>query len=143
MIKEFKGKYFFLSNFYIHPIEYQELTFQSSEAAFQAQKSMDEKVVESFCNLFPGQAKYKGRQIELRPDWEEIKDWIMKDILYCKFTQDEGLKKMLLNTGEEVLVEGNYWHDNYYGDCLCAKCKSIVGKNILGILLMEVRKELE
>ena len=43
MIKEFKNQYFFLSNFYECPIYYNKLVFCNAEAAFQAQKAIDEK----------------------------------------------------------------------------------------------------
>ena len=44
----------------------------------------------------------------------------------------------LLATGEEELIEGNYWHDTCWGVCNCAKCGD-KGENRLGKLLMEVR----
>jgi hypothetical protein len=39
-------------------------------------------------------------------------------------------------------LEGNNWHDNTWGNCLCDKCKGIEGKNLLGNILMQVREEL-
>ena len=41
-----------------------------------------------------------------------------------------------------LLIEGNTWHDNYWGDCSCNRCKSKSGENMLGILLMELRDKL-
>ena len=41
-----------------------------------------------------------------------------------------------------MLIEGNYWHDNYWGNCLCPKCKEIEGQNQLGKILMKVRSTL-
>ncbi len=37
-IDSFRGKYFFLSNYFIAPVMYEGLTYQNNEAAFQAQK---------------------------------------------------------------------------------------------------------
>lgn len=37
------------------------------------------------------------------------------------------------------IVEGNYWHDNYWGNCTCDKCKNIEGQNKLGKILMKIR----
>ena len=83
----------------------------------------------------PGLAKKMGRSVSLRPDWEDIKDDVMLEGLYRKFTNDE-LAEWLLDTGDEELVEGNWWGDRYWD-----VCKGI-GQNKLGKLLMKVREEL-
>lgn len=44
MIKEFRGKYYFLSNFYEAPITYEGITYQNNEAAFQSAKVLDMSV---------------------------------------------------------------------------------------------------
>ena len=59
-----------------------------------------------------------------------------------KFANPE-LRDLLLATGDEELVEGNYWHDNEWGNCTCPRCKNIPGKNKLGKLLMQVREEIK
>ena len=58
----------------------------------------------------------------------------MYDVCYEKFTNNDALhlKERLLKTGKEELVEGNTWHDNYWGNCTCEKCKNIAGQNKLG-----------
>ena len=43
MIDKFRGKYFFLSNFYVAPVEYQGLTYRNNEAAFQSAKAKNKK----------------------------------------------------------------------------------------------------
>ena len=65
----------------------------------------------------------------------------MYEILVEKFTIPE-LKEKLLATGDEYLEEGNYWHDNYWGNCHCEKCADITGQNKLGILLMKIREDI-
>ena len=62
--------------------------------------------------------------------------------LKLKFS-DPILKEKLLATGNEKLEEGNWWHDNFWGNCYCPKCKNIEGVNKLGKLLMLLRKELK
>ena len=84
----------------------------------------------------PGLAKKMGRSVSLRPDWEDIKDDVMLEGLYRKFADDE-LADWLLDTGDEELVEGNWWHDRYWGVC------DGVGQNKLGKLLMKVRSEIK
>jgi predicted NAD-dependent protein-ADP-ribosyltransferase YbiA (DUF1768 family) len=44
-INKFRGKYFFLSNFYGHPVEYDGLTYKNNEAAFQSAKVPKSKQV--------------------------------------------------------------------------------------------------
>ena len=46
-----------------------------------------------------------------------------------------------LATGGAVLVEGNTWHDNYWGCCTCSRCAGRRGRNNLGRLLMKLRAE--
>lgn len=142
MISSLSGKYFWLSNFYSSPIKYEGMDFPSVEAAFQAAKTIDRTKRLSFCAVNPSTAKRLGRRLDLRPDWEEIKDQVMLDCLRNKFAAGTSLARLLMDTGKEELVEGNLWHDNYWGDCKCYRCEDIKGKNKLGQLLMQVRDEL-
>lgn len=137
-INEFRGEYFFLSNFYEAPVEYRGLRYGSNEAAFQAQKCMTEAEKEMFTQLRPSDAKKKGRRVQLRPDWEKVKVGIMREIVRAKFAQNEGLRALLLATGDAVLEEGNTWNDTFWGIHL----KNGQGQNHLGRILMQVRKEL-
>ena len=54
----------------------------------------------------------------------------MYDILKKKFSDDD-LKARLLLTGDKKLIEGNKWHDNFWGNCTCKKCENVEGKNML------------
>ena len=45
----------------------------------------------------------------------------------------------LLESSNYYLIEGNNWHDNYWGKCYCAKCTKIDGQNKLGAILMKLR----
>lgn len=143
MVKEFKDEYDFLSNFYIHNVVYEELVFPTNENAFQAMKTSDKDKRQKFTTITASQSKQMGRQVQLRSDWEEAKNTIMYEIVKAKFSQDNFLKEKLLATKNEVLEEGNWWHDNYWGICNCIKCQDIKGKNNLGKILMLVRKELQ
>lgn len=107
VIDSFKGKYFFLSNFYESPVIYEGITYLNNEAAFQAQKTLTNKERLAFSMLNPSQAKKLGRSVSLRPDWEDIKIDIMYNICKAKFTQNETLKTKLLKTGDATLIEGN------------------------------------
>jgi predicted NAD-dependent protein-ADP-ribosyltransferase YbiA (DUF1768 family) len=80
----------------------------------------------------PGEAKKAGRSVHLRTDWEQIKVGLMCGLVSQKF-QDPKLKQMLLDTGDQELIEGNYWFDDFWG------VHNGKGKNQLGKILMLVR----
>jgi hypothetical protein len=140
---KFQGELRFLSNFWPAPVRMGGILFPTSEHAYQAMKSELDSVWTnvSLCAT-PGEAKRMGRAIRLRPNWEQIKDLIMLEIVRRKFCTNPELAKKLLATGEQLLIEGNNWHDNYWGSCQCAKCGN-KGKNRLGEILMRVRKEIQ
>lgn len=73
----------------------------------------------------------------MRSDWEDIKVSIMSDLIAQKFTSNNRLGELLLNTGDAILIEGNHWNDTFWGVC------NNVGKNMLGKLLMQRRKEIK
>ena len=139
IIDSFSGEHRYLSNFYESSITYKGNTFRNSEAAFQAEKCINEVDKKQFIGLNASEAKRLGRRISMRRDWDDIKVGIMKEIVENKFKQNKILLDKLVNTGDTLIVEGNTWHDNFWGNCTCGKCFHIVGKNNLGIILMEIR----
>ena len=140
-VTKFRGKHFFLSNFYPCQVEVFGRLFNSSEAAFMSQKSLDRDYRKSIAECKDAkEAKKLGSEVNLREDWEEIKESIMKESLLAKFSQNEELRQKLLSTQGLYLEEGNYWHDNFWGNCYCPRCFKNNGKNTLGVLLMEVRQ---
>lgn len=134
-ITVFKGEHYFLSNFYSAPIVFEGVRYENNEAAFQAAKCPSRK--QEFCNLNPSEAKRLGRQVELRPDWENVKDGIMYRICKEKFMQNHDLRIKLIGTKDADLVEGNDWNDTIWGVC------NGVGENRLGKILMKVRDEIK
>jgi len=143
-ITSFRGPHRFLSNFYTgYPITYEGIKYPTSEHAYQAAKTLDINKRQQIrdCKT-PGDAKRaKPSWLEIRPDWEEVKYQIMVDILTLKFKHPL-LREWLKNTGTVILEEGTHWHDNIWGNCLCPKCETIPGQNLLGIALMKVRSNL-
>lgn len=141
MIKNFEGEYAFLSNFYFSPMIIDNVVYTTNEHYFQAMKSLNPKERQAIVLApTPGKAKHLGRKVSLRKDWEDIKEEVMLTGLRHKFSNPE-LRKKLLATGNEELIEGTTWHDNYWGICDCEACGG-QGKNRLGKLLMQVREEL-
>lgn len=137
MVSVFRGEFSFLSNFYDVEIKYGSLKFKNVESAYQALKSKDYEVRKKFENLSGAEAKRLGRKVELREDWSRIKDNVMEYLVRVKFKNVE-LRRKLLATGEQLLIEGNYWNDRYWGVDL----KSGLGENKLGKILMKIRKEI-
>ena len=143
MINSFGGEFSFLSNFYKSNIEINGIIFPTAEHAYQDSKTDNKKWQIKISNAeTPGKAKRLGNKTPLRTDWDNIKFSIMLDIIRNKFIQKTSLAKKLFNTFPKQLVEGNYWHDNYWGNCECDKCKFIIGENMLGAILMHIRKRL-
>ena len=143
MIIEFEDEYAFLSNFYPSPFSHDGIEYPTVEHFFQGAKTLDIKERKAIAAAeTPGLAKRMGRSVQLRSDWEKVKAYYMELGLRLKFT-DKDLAEKLLATGDEELIEGNWWHDNTWGSCYCAKCSRIAGRNMLGMLLMELRKELQ
>jgi hypothetical protein len=147
VITEFKGDYDFLSNFYRAEVNYRGIAYPTSEHAYQAMKTTDpgdRKTIASAST--PRLAKTMGRGVDLSPDWEQLKKMYMLEILLAKFRQHGTLLAKLLDTGDRLLIEGNTWHDNYWGVCSCKSCvaKAVhleieLGTNMLGKLLMVTR----
>lgn len=144
-INNFKEEYRFLSNFYQCDFEYDGILYHNAETAFQAQKCKTIEERKEFALLKnPVMAKRKGRAIKDLDvvKWNKESEEIMYQILKCKFNVPE-LKEKLLDTGDALLIEGNKHHDNKWGSCMCEACKNKNKSNLLGNILMRIRKELK
>lgn len=127
------------SNFSNHGFILDDLWWATNEHYFQAQKFAGNPDVEKIrLARSPKEAAHMGRDRRrpLRRDWEQVKEEIMLKGLRCKFQTHAEIKKILLSTGDEFLVE-NSPIDYYWG---CGQDGS--GKNRLGFLLMLLREEL-
>jgi predicted NAD-dependent protein-ADP-ribosyltransferase YbiA (DUF1768 family) len=86
-------------------------------------------------NLFPNDEVYRPG-VKPEPCIRRWKDCVMFEVVLAKFTQHEDLKREILSTGTQALVE-NALHDPYWG-----WGASHVGENKLGRILMVVREAL-
>lgn len=120
-IRSFSGEYAFLSNFLWEPMVYEGVTYSTVEHAFQAAKT-EHEIERELIRLAatPSRAKRLGRTVTLRSDWNTIRISIMRELLRIKF-QSPALRERLLKTGQAELVEGNTWHDNFWGECSCSR----------------------
>jgi hypothetical protein len=141
-----------LSNFFLTPItialsdEHGNLfieKYPSTEHAYQAAKTFNtgERAEFQREEITPGTAKRMGQLVTLRKDWSSYRMPIMARLIDIKFQQPE-LRQMLIDTAPKLLIEGNYWHDLFYGVCFCAKHQG-EGLNNLGRLLMNKRRSLQ
>lgn len=78
----------------------------------------------------------RDRKKKVRRDWEAVKVGVMTEAVRAKFIQHEELRAVLLGTGEACLVEhtekDDFWGDGGDGS----------RRNVLGLILMQVRAEL-
>jgi len=135
MISSFSGEYRFLSNFWMCDVPCYDMTYPSSEHAYQAHKTEDMNIRHMICGLStPGQAKRAGQDLQLRPHWNGMRVSVMTAILESKFRNNPDLLYRLDRTKCHTLIEGNTWGDTFWGQCPLGK-----GKNNLGNILMNIR----
>lgn len=126
-------------NFSAHGLTLDGVWWPTSEHYFQAQKFVGTPHADQIRQVkLPKDAARLGRQRTrpLRPDWEAVKDDVMRQAVLCKFETHADIRDILLSTGHQDLVE-NAPGDYYWG---CGQ--NGTGKNMLGKILMEVRERL-
>jgi len=134
-----RDKYGCFSNFSPHGFELDGFYWPTSEHYFQAQKFPGTPHLDQIRQVkTPRDAAKMGRDRKrpLRPDWNQVKDEIMRQGVLKKFETHSDIREVLLSTGDELIVE-NSPVDYYWG---CGADGS--GKNMLGLILMEVRASL-
>ena len=133
------AEYGCFSNFSAHGVTIDGEYWPTTEHYFQAQKFVGtehETLIQRVKS--PRDAARLGRERKrpLRADWEEVKDDVMRRAVLAKFSQHEDARAVLLGTGDAPIIE-NAPSDYYWG------CGSKgTGKNMLGIILVEVREQL-
>lgn len=144
IITSFSGEYSFLSNFYPAPTPFDNVLWPTSEHAYVAAKTTCQNERAKLQQiLLPGKAKRYGRTVTLRPDWAHVKLAMMEDIVNAKFTHNPELAEKLVATDPKLIMEGNQWHDNFFGKCRCQNCHGRKFYNHLGRILMNIRKNIK
>lgn len=114
MIKEFRGEYRWLSNFWYCKIDLYVSPYKSIEHAFVAAKTLDKNIRKQIQKIDkPGDAKRFGRTFELRKDWNKIRVGIMRNLLRRKFKSGTELGNKLIETGDQEIIEGNNWEIHF------------------------------
>lgn len=131
---------------YGHPQRPRLVEVPSAEHYFQACKTMSLTDFRFVMDApTPASAKRRGgpygeggRRIVLRPDWEEVKFWVMR-VAHAGKHRLPRYRGVLAATGNRVLVEDSptdfIWGGRDRRGGLC-------GRNLLGVDLMEVRAEI-
>lgn len=142
-ITDFRGPYLFLSNFSLSRIVIDGVLYPMVEHAFQAMKTFDRErrrqIAES---TNPSRAKFLGRSVDLRQDWESVKFEVMLWLLRRKFANAH-LAGQLLATGDAPLIEDTT--ERRRPDLIWGACRAgdeWFGQNHLGRLLEQVRTEI-
>lgn len=142
MITQFRNEYSFLSNFQKleTPMLYDGNVYRTNEHFYQAMKFTDKETRKYVSNhQSVGLKKFVGT-LNWREDWENIKLDVMLFGLRYKFGEhNPSLRQKLIDTGDIMIQEGNWWNDKFWGVCL----KTGEGENHLGRLLMQVRDEVK
>lgn len=144
-----------LSNFY--PCEFIDngVKYNCTEQYFMKKKQetfdptntiLAKKIMES---TNPLSIKKYGKQVKNFDEetWKKIRANVMFDGNFLKYTQNENLKKLLLSTNNKILVEASPY-DKIWGAGMNAQkiidCNyKFKGQNLLGAVLMEVRKQIK
>ena len=125
-----------------HPITLMGSVWPSTEHFFQAAKFIgtDPEHRENIrLAKTPREAAEMGRDRNHKPcpEWEDVKYDMMLSAVYAKFSQYPELRELLLGTGDAEIIEhtsnDREWADGGDG----------TGKNLLGKVLMEIRKQLQ
>jgi len=135
-------------------IKYDGQTFTTSEQLFMYKKAKffgDDLAAAKIVSLgtHPKDAKDLGRKIRWYDEerWGKVREEMMYEAIYEKFSQYPDLKKKLLDTGNRILVEGTPFDPIWgvkikWSDDRILDEKNWNGQNLLGKVLMRVRNDL-
>ncbi|MEO1450326.1 MAG: NADAR family protein [Bacteroidota bacterium] len=136
-----------------HPFDENGHTYLTTEHYMMAGKARlfkdDEMLVQILACESPGEAKKLGRQVRNfdQETWKMHRCDIVIQGNYLKFSQHQGLKTFLLQTGERIIVEASP-RDRIWGIGMGRNNENAEnpekwrGSNLLGFCLMEVRDRL-
>lgn len=133
-IREFRGRYAFLSSDWRADVEFEGVFYPSAAHAIAAAQTTDpaeRRVIAAQSS--PADARRRAGALQLRPDWDRIKFDAMERIVRDKFTRHPALREKLRRTGDAYIEYAD--GDRVWG------ISNGVGENRLGITLMKIRDE--
>lgn len=133
------GKYKCLSNFYDSSFILDSVIWKTSEHYYHAKKFTSYPkyydLIKNAATPYEAKSLGKSKKYIFDPNWKAIKQDIMFDACYAKFSQNEDIKNILLSTGDKILVEDSH------SDFIWGGRGS--GLNLLGTVLSKVRAKLK
>lgn len=145
-IESFRGVHRWLSNFWPVKIYFDGLIYPTVEHAYQAAKTWDMNTRKKIRNLStPGESKKYWTENENdspSPDWETKKLNIMRVLIEEKFSfhNEIMLLRVLVDTYDTPIIEGNTWGDTFWG--MTKENEIWSGENHLGNIIMNHRSRL-
>lgn len=131
-----------------YPLQINGVRILTTEALYQACRfpHMPEVQREIIGQHSPMTAKMKSKphRKDSRPDWDDVRYKVMRWCLRVKLAQNyEEFGRLLLATRDRPIVEQSR-KDDYWGAKLVDETgQTLVGQNVLGRLLMELREKLK
>lgn len=131
-----------------YPMQINGIRILTTEALYQACRfpHLPEIQREIIGQYSPMTAKMKSKPYrkDSRPDWDDVRYKVMRWCLRVKLAQNyEEFGRLLLATHDRPIVEQSY-KDDYWGAKLADEVgDTLIGQNVLGRLLMELREKLK
>lgn len=136
----YEQDHYYLSSFSSFTVQRHGIKFPTAEHAYHWAKFPGNQSLQNIIRHAPSAHEafviaqnYKSQR---RPDWDAVKVDVMRDILWCKYSQHDYIQTKLPKTGERILIE-NSWRDDFWG-----WGPQRDGQNMLGKLWMEVRAQI-
>lgn len=138
-IKFYEGAFYLLSNFSAHRVLFERVEYMTAEHAYQATKFDDATMREKIRNAPSAFLAHEWAQAKegRKPNWEENKVSVMKEVMRAKALQHEDVRAALLST-EDRMIEKNHPLDIFWGTG-----EDGTGENIMGKIWMEIRDEIK
>jgi hypothetical protein len=140
VVRFYEQEFYVLSNFSSFTLRWKGELFYTSEAAYHWEKFPDHPEIQEQILSAPSAHeafRIAGLKKHLRrKDWDDVKVTVMRNILREKAIQHEYVRRKLLETGHRRLIEDS-WRDSFWG-----WGEDEQGQNVLGVLWMEIRYEL-
>jgi N-glycosidase YbiA len=130
----------FMSNYYKARMFIYGRWWRCVEAPYQASKTLDLAEQEAIwkCER-ANDARELGQRVKVVSNWDSLKREVMKECVLAKFLQHADLRRMLMETGDQELIEDTTISNDCYWGC----GTDGTGRNELGKVLMEVRAALQ
>ena len=131
-----------------YPLQINGVRILTAEALYQACRfphlpDVQREIIEQHSPM-TAKMKSKPHRKDSRPDWNEVRYKVMRWCLRVKLAQNyEEFGRLLLVTRNRPIVEQSR-KDDYWGAKLAdERGETLIGQNVLGRLLMELREKLK